>query len=100
MSHDGKQKRRGSKNRQRTKRRTIRFSDDENAAIEKLIEATRSLQVPSSVMPRHPQPAISHETMVACLATTPKFANATLTGLNSGSPDRPRPHHEHRRKRP
>ena len=39
MSHDGKQKRRGGKSRQRTKRRTIRFSDDENAAIEKLIEA-------------------------------------------------------------
>jgi hypothetical protein len=26
--------------------------------------------------------------MVACLATAPKFANATLTGLNSGSPAR------------
>jgi hypothetical protein len=83
MSDDGKQKRRGGKSRQRTERPTIRFSGDENAPIEKLIEAPRQSPgarlrdaLPNVSLPRHRQPAINHQKMVACLAAAAKFADA------------------------
>jgi len=50
MSYDGKQKRRGGKSRQRTKRRT-------------------------SPLPRHRQPTINHEKMEAYLAAAAKLAD-------------------------
>jgi len=83
MSDYGNQKRRGGKSRQRTKPRTIRFSSDENAPIEKLMEATRQSPdsrlhdaLPNISLPRHRPPAINHEKMVACLAAAAKFADA------------------------
>jgi hypothetical protein len=84
MGDDGKQKRRGGKSRRRTKHRTIRFSGDENAPMGKLMEATRQSPgssrlhdaLPNISLPRHGQPAINHEKMVACLAAAAKFADA------------------------
>ena len=73
MSDDGKQKRRGGETRQQTERRTMRFSGDENAPIEKLTEATR---LSPGALPRHRQPAINDQKMVACLAAAAKFADA------------------------
>lgn len=60
MSDDGKQKRRGGKSRQRTKRRTTALLRD---------------ALPNRPLPRHRQPTINHEKMDAYLAAAAKFVD-------------------------
>lgn len=60
MSYDDKQKRRGGKSRQRTKRRTS-----------PLLRGA----LPKVPLPRHRQPTINHEKMEAYLAAAAKLAN-------------------------
>src|SRR5437016_5114044 len=60
MSDDGKQKRRGEKSRQRTKRRTTALLRD---------------SPPNTPLPRHRQPTINHEKMDAYLAAVEKFVD-------------------------
>jgi predicted transcriptional regulator len=88
MSDDGKDKRSGSESRQRRKRWTIRFSDDENAIIEKLVEATRQspgallraalLNVP---LPRHRRPTVNDKALGAFLAAAAKVKDALKDSL-------------------
>jgi hypothetical protein len=61
MRHEGKQKRKGGKKRQRTKRRTSALHRDD---------------LPNAPLPRHRQPAINNEMMVSRLAASPEFADA------------------------
>ena len=60
MSKDGKQKRRGGKSRQRTKRRTTALLRD---------------APPKTPLPRHRQPTINHEKLEAYLAAVEKFVD-------------------------
>ena len=60
MSDDGKQKRRGGKSRQRTKRRTTALLRD---------------APPKTPLPRHRQPTINHEKLEAYLAAVEKFVD-------------------------
>jgi len=60
MSHDGKQKRRGGKGRQSTKRRGALHRD----------------ALPSVPLPRRRQPAINDSKRASCLAASPGFADA------------------------
>ena len=61
MSDDGKQKRRGGKSRQRTKRRTTTLLRD---------------ALPNTPLPRHRQPTINHEKLDVYLAAVAKFTDA------------------------
>src|ERR1035441_1224066 len=60
MSDDGKQKRRGGKSRQRTKRRTTALLRD---------------APPKTPLPRHRLPTINHEKLDAYLAAVEKFVD-------------------------
>jgi predicted transcriptional regulator len=88
MSDDGKDKRSGTESRQRKKRRTIRFSDDENAIIEKLVEATRQspgallraalLNVP---LPRRRRSTVNDDALGAYLKAAAKVKDALKDSL-------------------
>lgn len=82
MGDDGK-KRTGTENRQRTKRRTIRFTADEDAQIEKLVETTR--QSPGALirnallnapLPRVRRSTVNDQKMARFLAGAAKIADA------------------------
>jgi len=82
MSDDGKDTRSGSETRQRTKRRTIRFSDEEDAQIEKLVEATRQspgallraalLKIP---LPRHRRSTVDEKRLGKFLAAAARVSD-------------------------
>jgi hypothetical protein len=82
MSDDDKDTRSGSENRQRRKRRTIRFSDEEDAQIEKLVEATR--QSPGALLratllniplPRHRRSTVDEKRLGVFLAAAARVSD-------------------------
>ena len=82
MSDDGKDRSSGSETRQRRKRRTIRFSDEEDAQIEKLVEATR--QSPGALLratllniplPRHRRSTVDEKRLGAFIAAAARVAD-------------------------
>jgi hypothetical protein len=88
MGDDRNQKRSGTESRQRTKRRTIRFTEDEDARIEKLVEATH--QSPGALLrnallnaplPRYRRSTIKDQAMSSYLAAAAKFADALRVNL-------------------
>ena len=79
---DPEKTRRGSENRQRRKRRTIRFTDEEDAQIEKLVEASR--QSPGALLraallniplPRHRRSTVDEKRLGAFIAAAARVTD-------------------------